>query len=71
MPSEEIKDIIQKYEGKQINVSLEENLIINVRHNSIKRCLINLIDNGLSYGKKVEIFCNKTRKNIFNFTKCL
>ena len=55
-----IKDIIQKYEGKQINVSLEENLIINVRHNSIKRCLINLIDNGLSYGKKVEIFTKKS-----------
>ena len=55
-----IKDIIQKYEGKQINVSLEENLIINVRLNSIKRCLINLIDNGLSYGKKVEIFTKKS-----------
>jgi two-component system osmolarity sensor histidine kinase EnvZ len=55
-----IRDIIEKYEEKKINVLLEENLVINIRPNSIKRCLINLIDNGLSYGKKVEIFTKKT-----------
>ncbi len=60
-----IEDVVAKYENKQINVSIEKNLDINIRPNSIKRCLTNLIDNGLSYGKKVEIFCNKTRKNIF------
>ena len=38
----------------------ENNIKINARQNSIKRCLINLIDNGLSYGKKVEIFTKKT-----------
>ena len=30
---------------------------INSRPNSIKRCLTNLIDNGLSYGKNVRNFC--------------
>ena len=60
-----IQDVVTKYENKQINVSVEKNLDINIRPNSIKRCLTNLIDNGLSYGKKVEIFCNKTNKNIF------
>ena len=60
-----IQDVVTKYENKQINVSVEKNLNINIRPNSIKRCLTNLIDNGLSYGKKVEIFCNKTDKNIF------
>ena len=59
-----IKDVVTKYENKEINVSIEENLEINIRPNSIKRCLSNLIDNGLSYGKKVEIFSNKTKKNI-------
>ena len=33
------------------NINLEENLTINMRLNSFKRCLMNLIDNGLSYGK--------------------
>ncbi len=59
-----IKDVVKKYENKQIKVSVEKNLEINIRPNSIKRCLTNLMDNGLSYGKKVEIFAKKTLNNI-------
>jgi len=55
-----IDDIVKKYENKKINVSVENNIEINIRPNSIKRCLVNLIDNGLSYGKKVEIKTTKT-----------
>jgi len=54
-----IKEIIEKYEEKNISVNLKESLVINIRPNSIKRCLMNLIDNGLSYGQKVEIFTKK------------
>jgi len=54
-----IKDIVKKYEGKQINIFLEENPKIVIRPNSIKRCLINLIDNALVYGQKIEIFTKK------------
>ena len=53
-------DIIKKYDGKQIIFHAGESLKINVRRNAIKRCLINLIDNGLSYGKKIEIITKKT-----------
>tara|TARA_B100000029_G_scaffold285173_1_gene278997 strand:- start:239 stop:1561 length:1323 start_codon:yes stop_codon:yes gene_type:complete len=59
-----IKDVTKKYENKKINVSVEENLKINVRPNSIKRCLINLTDNGFSYGKRVEILTKKTSDSI-------
>ena len=62
-----VEDIIEKYEGKKINVSLEENIKINIRPNSIKRCLINLIDNGLFYGKKVKIQTKKTANNVIIF----
>ena len=62
-----IKDVIKKYENKQINISVEEGLEISIRPNSIKRCLINLIDNGLSYGKKVEIFAKKTLNRLIIF----
>ena len=55
-----ITSIIKKYDGKQINVYFEKNLEINARLNAIKRCLINLIDNGLAYGQKVEIITKKT-----------
>ena len=62
-----IVDIAKKYENKKINFSIEENLKINVRPNSIKRCLVNLTDNGLSYGKKVEIVAKKTANNVIIF----
>ena len=55
-----ITSIIKKYDGKQINVYFEKNLEINARLNAIKRCLMNLIDNGLAYGQKVEIITKKT-----------
>ena len=42
----------------------KENLEINIRPNSIKRCLTNLIDNGLFYGEKVAILANKIKQNI-------
>jgi len=54
-----IKDIVKKYEGKNINLFLEENLEINIRPNSIKRCLINFIENALSHGTKIEVSTKK------------
>ena len=62
-----IVKIVEKYKDEKININLEENLTINMRLNSFKRCLMNLIDNGLSYGKKVEIFTKKTLSNIIIF----
>ena len=57
-----ITEIISKYDNKKINTHLEKNIKISMRKNSIKRCLINLIDNGLSYGKNVEILTKKQLK---------
>jgi len=59
-----IKDIMKKYEGKQVNLSLEENPKINIRPNSMKRCLINLLDNAFAYGQKTEIFTKKMMNNM-------
>ena len=59
-----IVDVVKKYENKSINVSVDKNLDINMRPNSIRRCLTNLIDNGLSYGKKVEISSSKVKSRL-------
>ena len=59
-----IKDIVKKYEGKQINIFLEEGPEIDIRPNSMKRCMINLIDNALAYGQKAEIFTKKMMNNM-------
>ena len=62
-----IKDIVSKYENKEINLRLEEISEISIRPNLIRRCLNNLIDNSLSYGKKAEIVTKKTTNNIIIF----
>ena len=62
-----ITDVVKKYDSKQISVHLEENPKIDIRLNTIKRCLINLIDNGLFYGKKVEIITKKTISDLIIF----
>jgi len=62
--NEIIENIVQKYEGKDINLLLEENIKINIRPNSIKRCLSNLIDNSLSYGAKVEVSTKRKMNNL-------
>ena len=59
-----IKNIINQYRKQNIFLSSEENIEVNGRHNSIKRCLVNLIENALSYGKKVEISLKKMMNQI-------
>jgi two-component system osmolarity sensor histidine kinase EnvZ len=63
-----IKEVIKNYEGKSINVSIEKDLEINIRPNSIKRCLTNLIDNGFSYGgQKITISTEKNTNSVSIF----
>jgi len=59
-----INDVAKKYEDKKIKVLVDKILEINIRPNSVKRCLTNLIDNSLSYGKNVNIFAKKTINSI-------
>ena len=62
-----VKDLVKKYDKKEIDFSIEGGLQINIRPNSIKRCISNLLDNGLSYGKKIKISAQKTVSNISLF----
>ena len=59
-----IKDVVKKYDNKRIYLKLEEIDEIKLRPNSFKRCLTNLIENGLLYGKKVEVFTKKMMNNM-------
>ena len=59
-----INDVIKKYDSKKIKFSFEESIKINMRINAIKRCIVNLIDNSLSYGKNVEISTQHKNNNL-------
>ena len=63
--SELISQIITKYNNRDISMSLIDRVYLNGRKNLIKRCINNLIDNALKYGKKVNIELSKKTTNIF------
>ena len=65
--NEIINEVLKKYEGKNIDYNFDENVQINIRQNSFKRCLGNLIDNGLAYGKNVKIISKKTMSHLLIF----
>mgnify|MGYP000591831106 FL=1 len=63
--SEQIEEIIKKYNNKNISHNLIPRIYINGRKNLINRSLNNLIDNGLKYANKVEISLTKKNTNLF------
>ena len=63
--SELIETTIEKYNNRNISKNLTERVYFNGRKNLIKRCINNLIDNSLKYGKKVNVEISKKTTNIF------
>jgi len=60
--SKTIKSLIKKYDNALISSDIEENVNLNGRKNLLLRCLSNIIDNGLKYGKKVTFSLKKLNK---------
>ena len=59
-----IKEVVKKYNTEKIKINFDKNIEMPLRQNTFKRCLNNLIDNSLSYGKKVEISTKKIIKDL-------
>ena len=59
-----IEEIVKQYDKKRITFNSNEILKINMRPQSFRRCIANLIDNGLAYGKSIEISSNKVANNV-------
>ena len=55
-----IKEILKNYDEKSYVFSSEHNIEIEGRKNLIRRCIINIIGNGLSYGDKISIQIKKS-----------
>ena len=63
--TELIDQIIKKYNNGNISKNLIPRTYFNGRKNLIKRCINNLIDNGIKYGDKVNIELTKNKNNLF------
>ncbi len=62
--SEILENIIKKYENTNIVKDFDSKIYFNGRKNLVRRCINNLIDNSLKYGKKIKIIVQKQKTNI-------
>ena len=63
--SELLNEIIEKYNNKNISYNIIERVYFNGRKNLINRCINNLIDNALKYGKNMNVELSRKSTNIF------
>ncbi len=59
--SELLDEVISKYENENIEKKIMKKIYFNGRKNLIIRCINNLLDNSLKYGKKISV--NLEKKN--------
>jgi len=62
--SDLIENLINKYENPNILKEFKKRIYFNGRKNLIQRCINNLIDNSIKYGKKTKIILEKKSSNI-------
>ena len=62
--SELAQNLIKKYENPNIIQNFKNEIYYNGRKNLISRCINNLVENSLKYGKKIEIQIVKNQDNI-------
>ncbi len=55
-----VNEILRNFDKNKFELTTGQTIIIEGRKNLIKRCIQNIIDNGLSYGKKILIEIKKT-----------
>ena len=63
--SELLNQIIKKYDNNNISTNIIERVYLNGRKNLINRCINNLIENALKYGKNISLELSKKNTNIF------
>ena len=63
--SDLVEEVVEKYNNENLSKNLVKRIYFNGRKNLIRRCLNNLIDNSLKYGKIVNIELSKKSTNIF------
>tara|TARA_B100000029_G_scaffold491185_1_gene551070 strand:- start:262 stop:858 length:597 start_codon:yes stop_codon:yes gene_type:complete len=62
--SELVENLINKYENTNISKDFKKRINFNGRKNLIQRCINNLIDNSIKYGKKTHVVIEKKLSNI-------
>jgi len=59
-----IVNLLEKYEPSKYEFHSNENLKFNGRKNLIKRCILNVLENGLTYGSKIFVEIKKSMNSV-------
>ena len=62
--SDLIESLINKYENSNISKEFKKRIYFNGRKRLIQRCINNLLDNSIKYGKKTKVILEKKMSNI-------
>ena len=59
-----IEDLLKKYQTSKYEFNSNENLRFNGRQNLIRRCFLNIFENGMAYGDKIFVEIKKSMNNL-------
>ena len=59
-----LDDTIKKYNNKNIAVEISQNILFHGKKTLINRCISNLLDNAVKYGKNIKVNLKKSNNNI-------
>ncbi len=59
-----LRDTIKKYNNKKILTEITQNILFHGKKNLINRCISNILDNSIKYGKKIKVILKKSSNNI-------
>ena len=59
-----IENLLEKYDPEKYEFFAEKDFKFNGRENLIKRCILNILENGLVYGTKVFVEIRKSMNNL-------
>ena len=62
-----LREITSRYEYNRINLSINDAVTFYGRVTSMKRCITNILNNAISYGKEINVILKKTMNNIIIF----
>ena len=62
--SELLTDTIKKYNNKNISTEISPNIFFHGKKSLINRCVSNILDNSLKYGKIIKLKLKKSNNNI-------
>jgi two-component system osmolarity sensor histidine kinase EnvZ len=59
-----LDDTIKKYNNKNIEIEISQNILFHGKKTLINRCISNLLDNAVKYAKNIKVSLEKSNNNI-------